>query len=95
VQMQIPRRGHARQHEGNRGGHTTILPVIKQFRRLTAAKKPHVSDAPHTNYRRSETPENFVFDDATVEHLLATEAVAPSGAACLALACQNRAALLP
>ena len=45
--------------------------------------------------RDGKTLENFVFDDATIEHLLATEAVAPSGAACLTLACQHRAALLP
>jgi len=38
---------------------------------------------------------NFVFDDATIEHLLATEAVVPSGAACLTLACQRRTAPLP
>ncbi len=41
-----------------------------------------------------KTLENYVFDDATIEHLLATEAIAPSGAACLMLARQNRAALL-
>jgi hypothetical protein len=35
--------------------------------------------------------ENFVFDHATVERLLTTEAIAPSGAACLILAstCHN------
>jgi hypothetical protein len=33
------------------------------------------------------------FDDATVERLLATEAITPRGAACLTLACQNRTAL--
>jgi hypothetical protein len=40
-----------------------------------------------------KTLENYVFDDATIERLLATEAVAPSGAACLTLACQHRSAL--
>jgi hypothetical protein len=44
--------------------------------------------------RDGKTLENFVFDDATIERLLATEAVAPSGAACLTLACQHRTALL-
>lgn len=44
--------------------------------------------------REGETLENFVFDDAIIEPLLATEAVAPSGAACLTLACQHRTALL-
>jgi hypothetical protein len=41
-----------------------------------------------------KTLENFVFSGATIEHLLATEAVAPSGAACLTLACEHRAVLL-
>jgi len=36
-----------------------------------------------------------MFDDATIERLLTTEAVAPSGAACLTLACLHRAAVLP
>ncbi len=42
-----------------------------------------------------KTLENYVFDDATIECLLTEEAVAPSGAACLTLARQHRAALLP
>ena len=42
-----------------------------------------------------KTLENYVFDDATIERLLATEAIAPSGAACLTLACQHRVAVLP
>ena len=41
-----------------------------------------------------KTLENFIFNEATVERLLATEAIAPSGAACLTLACQRRAILL-
>jgi len=44
--------------------------------------------------RDGKTLENFIFDYAPIEHLLATEAVAPSGAACLMLACQHRTALL-
>ena len=44
--------------------------------------------------RYGKTPENYVFDDATIEHLLAAEAIAPSGAACLKLACQQRVAIL-
>ncbi len=43
--------------------------------------------------RDGKTLENFVFDDAAIERLLATEAVAPSGAACLTLASQQRDAL--
>jgi hypothetical protein len=34
--------------------------------------------------------EEFTFDGASIEHLLATEPIAPSGAACLALAWQHR-----
>lgn len=45
--------------------------------------------------RDGKTLEHHVFDNATIECLLATEAIAPSGAACLTLACQYRAALLP
>jgi hypothetical protein len=41
-----------------------------------------------------KTFENFVFDESTIERLLSTEAMAPSGAACLTLARQHRAALL-
>jgi hypothetical protein len=41
-----------------------------------------------------KTLENYVFDDTTIECLLTEEAVAPSGAACLTLACHHRAALL-
>jgi hypothetical protein len=41
-----------------------------------------------------KTLENYVFDDATIECLLETEAIAPSGAACLTLARQQRAMLL-
>ena len=56
-------------------------------------------DADRVNSRRLElllakdgkTLENYV----TIECLLSTEAIAPSGAACLTLACQHRAALLP
>lgn len=44
--------------------------------------------------RDGKTLENYVFDDLTIEHLLATEAIAPSGAACLALARQHHDALL-
>ncbi len=42
-----------------------------------------------------KTLENYVFDDTTIECLLTTEAIAPSGAACLKLACRHHAALLP
>lgn len=45
--------------------------------------------------REGKSLENFVFDDATVELLLATEAIVPSGAACLTLASQHRGELLP
>jgi len=45
--------------------------------------------------RDGKTLENYVFDNATVERLLVTEAIAPSGAACLMLACQRREKLLP
>jgi hypothetical protein len=44
--------------------------------------------------RDGKTLENYVFDDATIEHLLTTEAVAPSGAACLLLAQRSRQALI-
>ena len=40
--------------------------------------------------RDEKTLENYVFDDATIESLLTTEAIAPSGAACLTLAMQHR-----
>lgn len=43
--------------------------------------------------RDGKTLENFVFNDATIEQLLTAEAIAPSGAACLALARQHRDAL--
>jgi hypothetical protein len=42
-----------------------------------------------------KTLENYVFDNVTIERLLATEAVAPSGAACLTLAGKHHAALPP
>jgi hypothetical protein len=41
-----------------------------------------------------KTLENYVFDDTTIKELLATEAVAPSGAACLTLARKSHALLL-
>ncbi len=41
-----------------------------------------------------KTLENFVFDDRTIERLLTTEAIAPSGAACLTLASQHRETVL-
>jgi hypothetical protein len=41
-----------------------------------------------------KTLENYVFDDAIVQRLLTEEDIAPSGAACLTLADQYRAALL-
>jgi hypothetical protein len=44
--------------------------------------------------RDGKTLENHVFDDATIERLLATEAIAPSGAACLTLASRQHSALL-
>lgn len=37
----------------------------------------------------------FSFDQATIDHLLATESFAPSGAACLHLAWQHRPSILP
>lgn len=40
-----------------------------------------------------KTLENFVFGDATIDQLLSSEAIAPSGAACLALARRHRDAL--
>ena len=40
------------------------------------------------------TLENFLFDDATIKRLLATEAIVPSGAACLTVACKHRAEIL-
>lgn len=43
--------------------------------------------------RDGKTLENFVFDDETIDRLLDTEAIAPSGAACLTLARQHRDAL--
>jgi hypothetical protein len=45
--------------------------------------------------RDGKTLENYVFDDVTIGHLLATESIAPSGAACLTLSCEQRGALLP
>jgi hypothetical protein len=45
--------------------------------------------------RDGKSFENVVFDDATLELLLATEAIAPSGAACLTLASRHRGELLP
>jgi transcriptional regulator with XRE-family HTH domain len=44
--------------------------------------------------RGDKTMESFVFDDATIERLLTTEAIAPSGAACLTLARGHIEALL-
>ena len=54
--MQITRRGHALQHEGDRSGHATILPKIKQFRRLMARKNRTSSTCGITNYRRYGIP---------------------------------------
>lgn len=44
--------------------------------------------------RDGKTLENYVFDDATIERLLVAGAIAPSGAACLTLTCEHRAAIL-
>ena len=44
--------------------------------------------------RDGKTLENYVFDEATIERLLATEAIAPSGAACLTLASEKQDALI-
>jgi hypothetical protein len=43
---------------------------------------------------RGHNQEHFSFDGATIRHLLATESIAPSGAACLHLAWQHRAGVL-
>jgi hypothetical protein len=47
-----------------------------------------------TVVKDGKTLENYVFDDATIKDLLATEAVAPSGAACLSIAISDREALV-
>jgi hypothetical protein len=44
--------------------------------------------------RDGKTLENYIFEGTTIERLLATEAIAPSGAACLALALRNYQVLL-
>jgi hypothetical protein len=44
--------------------------------------------------RGGQSKEHFAFDDATIQHLLATEPIAPSGAACLHLAWQHQARVL-
>jgi hypothetical protein len=45
-----------------------------------------------TRYGRDH--EQFTFDSATIDHLLTTESMAPSGAACLSLAWQHRVYIL-
>lgn len=61
-----------------------------------AIDKPlNMTNEEGTITKDGKTLENYVFDNETIECLLREEAIAPSGAACLTLARQHRASLLP